>query len=234
LRDPHLREPEVRDHGRVVSVEQDVRRFKVAMQDPAAVCVVDGVRHARDQRSNVVPLAGERSDAPVEAAAFGELHAEQRQAGMLADLVDRQDAGVIEARHGFDFATEAVEHAGHRQQLRQHDLERDHAPGVRLARAVDDTHAAAGDFVEQLVVADALPLDPQPFVATCAAGGAFVLGEFLLRRCVLESGQAQQAGAAEPGDARGHGRAALRAAQAGRQGRLNGSHEHEGYSGAGR
>jgi hypothetical protein len=136
-----------------------------------------------------------------ERAAFGELHAEEGQAVVIADLVDRQDARMIELRDRLRLVPEPLQHARHVQQLRQQHFHGDEAAGRQLARPVHDAHAAAGDLVEQLAVADPPAPDAQPFLERSGISAAARQGFPLqvrfrgfLRR------EPHQAGGAQPPD----------------------------------
>ena len=73
---------------------------------------------------------------------------------VLADLVDGHDVRVVEVGRRLRLGAEAL-HVGRRRQLAGQDhLEGDDAVQAHLPRLVDDAHAAAGDLLQQLVVAE--------------------------------------------------------------------------------
>ena len=77
---------------------------------------------------------------------------------VLADLEDRHDAGMIELRGRLGLGAEAL-HIGVVGELTCEDhLQGDGAIERFLPRLVDDAHAAAADFFEQVVVAEVLDL----------------------------------------------------------------------------
>jgi hypothetical protein len=86
-----------------------------------------------------------------QAAAGTELEREERQAVVLADLVDLHDVGVVQAGDGLGLGAEAVPVGRAGVAARQDHLQRHHPVGLHLARLVDDAHAALGDYLQDLV-----------------------------------------------------------------------------------
>ena len=100
----------------------------------------------RGERAVGQPL---REALPVDVA-----HREVVLALVLADLVDRHDAGVVEVAGGLGLGVEPLDVglAGElpgQDHLQGHEAVEAHLPGL-----VDDAHAAAGDLAEDLVVAE--------------------------------------------------------------------------------
>ena len=62
--------------------------------------------------------------------------------------------GMLEARGGDGLGAKALEHRRSGKLAKQQHLDGDDAVEADLAGAVDDAHAAAGDLVEQFVVAE--------------------------------------------------------------------------------
>jgi hypothetical protein len=79
---------------------------------------------------------------------------------MLADLVNRHDVRVVEVGGGFRLGVEALHVTRRRQLLGEDHLEGDDPVEALLSCLVDDAHAAAGDLLQQLVIAE-VP-DPRP------------------------------------------------------------------------
>ena len=73
---------------------------------------------------------------------------------MLADIVNGNDVGMIQAGNDLRFATETeqIDRTCERPSKKQ--LQRDEAMQLAVARFVDDAHATLGDFFEDFVVAD--------------------------------------------------------------------------------
>ena len=140
--------------GSTLSIEQDVSWLDVTVQDAALVRVLHGPRQARDDFRR----ASQRNDFPpnemIEVAAFLQLHAEVARAVALADLINRDDAWVLQAGGRFGLAPKALQMRFGRPMS-----ERDHLQGndpvqTLLARAIDNSLAAATNFLQQFVVAE--------------------------------------------------------------------------------
>ncbi len=87
-----------------------------------------------------------RSSSETQAAARDELHAEVVLAVVLADLVDRDDAGVIEQRDGLGLVLEPPQLVVAGEQPGLEHLQCDGAVEGDLAGLVDDAHAAAAQL----------------------------------------------------------------------------------------
>ena len=104
-----LRQPEVGDPRVAFLVEQDVARLEVAVDHAALVGIVDRVGHRGHQRGR---LAGRQR--PVgqplrQALALDEAHREVVLALVLADLVDRHDARVVEVGRRLGLGVEPLD-----------------------------------------------------------------------------------------------------------------------------
>ena len=101
--------------------------------------------------AGVVPVAVHQR---YEAAAGDQLHREVVLALMLADLVDRDDAGVVEQRDGLGLVLEAAELGVAGEQAGPDHLQGHRAVERDLAGLVDDAHAAAAQLAPDLVIAE--------------------------------------------------------------------------------
>jgi hypothetical protein len=154
----------------VLRVNQHVRRLEVPMQDPPLMRVVNGPgdaphiigRQPGRQRLLPCPLR--------QAPAIHEVHREIRLALVLAHFMDGHDVRVLETGRGFGLGTEALheliagEPAGKQQLHRDDAIERD------LASLEDHAHAAAGDFLDQFIVAEVTEPRAWWFASTRGAG----------------------------------------------------------------
>ena len=111
-------------------------------------------------------LVAERRRRGPEASAGRVLHAEKRQPILaLAHLVNRNDVRMIEGGDGFRFAPETHQRLVRICLIREDALHRDDPAGVPLACAINDAHAAASDFLQDLVMTEApfvCPARPLP------------------------------------------------------------------------
>jgi hypothetical protein len=147
-----LGQAEVADLGHSLRPgQQHVARFQVAMHHPAQMGVVHRPRQRLDQlgrfarrRALLLELLGER-------AAVAELQREVRLAAHLADLVQRHDVRVLQAGHRFGFDLEAQPVGGAGVLDGADHLQRHQAIGAKLARPVDDAHAAVAADAQDLV-----------------------------------------------------------------------------------
>ena len=130
-------------------------RLQVAVQDALRVGVLDRPGDDRDepgglarrQRAVGAHLLRERLPAD-------ELHAEVRLPADRADLVDGDDVRVLEPRGGLGLGAEpGAVRVGGEVRFADH-LQRDDAVQALLPGLVDDAHAAAAEFFEQLEVAE--------------------------------------------------------------------------------
>ena len=109
-------DPEVDQHDPVVAglgrTEQDVRRFDVTVQQPAAVRVVQRVGHRRDDANHLGgrDAPGVASQQPRGVDPVDELHRDPQPAVELAAVVDRDDVRMTQGGHhlGFEIETPAV------------------------------------------------------------------------------------------------------------------------------
>ena len=89
----------------------------------------------------------------IKLAAFDELHAEVAGAIALADFVDGNDAGMIQAGGGFRFPTKALQMRVGSPMAQADHLERDSAVETLLPRAINHALAATTDYLQQFIVA---------------------------------------------------------------------------------
>ena len=114
-----------------------------------------------------------------EVAAGDQLHGEVALAVVLAHLVDRHDAGVVEQRHRLGLVLEPPQLVVAGQDAGADHLEGDGAVEADLAGAVDDAHAAAAELGVDLVVAevaDRCPAAGRPAWREWPSGSALPVG----------------------------------------------------------
>ena len=134
--------------------DQNVRRLQVAVYDAAPMRIaeagreLDGVADqlGEGQRAGGDPL-GER-------LAFDELHHQVVHAAVVADVVDRGDARVVQLRGEPCFAVEALPHVRIVAHGGADDLDRDDPLEPTVACSIDLAHAAGGDESENFVRSD--------------------------------------------------------------------------------
>ena len=120
-----------------------------------------GLERCRDLAAQVLRLRlGEGASlallALVQRVAVEQLHDDVKVAlGRLAEVVDADQAGVLEGCGGLGFVAEAVGVAAQRGEGGEQDLDRDLLRRDRLVLGrEDDAHAAAPELARQAIVAD--------------------------------------------------------------------------------
>ena len=151
-----FRETEVEHFGAAVARDDDVGRLDVAMDDAVRVrdgkgrCDLDGIIQSRGNRQ------GPLGEQPVERRAVHQLHRDERRSGILADLVDRDDVGMVQCGRRLRLANEAAMTLGvHSRFMREH-FDRHRTPELRIDCAIDHTHPAAPDFSFDAVMRDGI------------------------------------------------------------------------------
>jgi hypothetical protein len=142
---------EVADSGCAVGFQEDVGRLQVAMNDSALVGRLDRPSEGGQQSGRLACRLGRAGQLLGQGAAFNELHGEVWSSVRVADVMELHDVGVLQSGHGLGLALKprpllwAGESAG------EGHLESDEAIEGQVAGLVDDAHAAAADFLQDLV-----------------------------------------------------------------------------------
>jgi len=134
-------------------IKQNISRLDVSMQNAVFVRVMHGARHLRDEFRRLPDRHGRVLDYFVQLASFDELHAEITGAIPLADLVDGDDARMIEAGGGFRLQTKTLKMRFGRPLTKTDHFQRHCAVKTFLPRAKYHALSAASDFLQQFVVA---------------------------------------------------------------------------------
>src|SRR6266511_6140528 len=128
-------------------VYQDVSRLYVAMENAALVRIVQRSRQSCDKlgcpaRCHLLP-PGDFIEWP----AFEQFHAEIAGAVTLSDLIDGNDAGMIETGCRFGFEVETLQVSFGRPRTKADDFQRDRAIEALLSRSVNNSLPAAAHFL---------------------------------------------------------------------------------------
>ena len=107
-----------------------------------------------DQPGRPPRRPGRAVEPAVQAAAVDVLQLEERQAVGLADVVDLDDVGVLQAGDGLGLGQEAGDGLGAGMGPGQDHLERAGTVQADLPGPVDDAHAAAAQLAQDLVAGD--------------------------------------------------------------------------------
>ncbi len=121
------------------------------MEHPSAVGVVGRPGQLLHQRGRLVRWQGRARQPPGQAAAAGELHHQVGPAGVLAYLVDLDDVGVLQARHGLGLDAEPLARLRQCARPGRDHLQGHHAAQAVLPGAIDHGHATPAQEVEDFV-----------------------------------------------------------------------------------
>ena len=156
-----LGEPEVQNLREAVLGDHDVLGLQIAMDDAGVVCPSKPVGDLH--REIEEPLHGERSGGQqiAQRLALDELHRDVGKRARGADLVDRDDVGMVERRHRSGFLLEAPDPVGLGGHRLGQDLEGHVAAEPRVVRPVDLPHAARAEAPADGVGTE-LPTDEVP------------------------------------------------------------------------
>ena len=157
-------DPEVREVGAALGVEQHVAGLDVAVHHPAAVHVGERVGERGAQRDDVDDRQRPRTDPLRQRVALDELHDEVGAAVLVADVVDRHEPGVREPGEGEDLAPVA----GLLALLDVADLLRG-VGGIARGRVLRDDRAGGVEHLDGHVAAEELVAGPEHVRGAAAA-----------------------------------------------------------------
>ena len=146
---------EVHDFHAAVGHDADVRRFDVAMNHAPLVREMETGEHF--DRDVQLPLERERipqRDHVGEIASLDELHRDEQLAFGLAEIVDRDDVGVLNRAGRARFAEKTLLHVARLAEARAQQLQRDVAPQHRVVGFPHDAHRPFAEQLVQLVFAE--------------------------------------------------------------------------------
>ena len=137
------------------TVEQDVSRLEIAMQNPVLMRVLHSARHFGHKPDAFARFTAQRGPGFLQAAAGRVFHAEERQPVFaLADFIDGKNIRMIETGRRFSFTSKTFQRLARIGVIGHHSLERDDPARMPLTRAINHAHSAASDFLQNLVIAN--------------------------------------------------------------------------------
>jgi hypothetical protein len=133
--------PEVGDALATVRPHEHVLGLEVTVNEPDVVGGREPLAGAREPVEHLAPAARLLLQPLPQRSPLDELHRDEHVVAHLADLVDGDDLGVAETRHGLCFAHQACVVLGLRPAAREDELQRDLPVEGRVVRRVDRAHA---------------------------------------------------------------------------------------------
>ena len=121
------------------------------MDDPAIVGHRHGARQGLDELGGRPGTRRALADPLVETASVDQLQREERQAVVLAGLVDLDDIGMRELGDGLGLGAESRQAHGTHVHPGEDHLQGDHALQTPVPGLVDHAHAAAPEFLQDVV-----------------------------------------------------------------------------------
>ena len=152
-----LTSPRSAQLGGAVRRHHDVVRLDVAVDQVHLVGAVQPLGHLGDDADRLglgqPPVA---LDLLAQRLPLDELHHQIGDAAGLAEVEGADDVRVVQPAGGVELLLEALDQDGVAGHVLRHDLDGHDRAAVAAAGAVDGAHAALGDLLQQIVVADAL------------------------------------------------------------------------------
>jgi hypothetical protein len=148
-------EPEVEDPQTALLVDDDIRRFQVAMDDSLLVGVGDGAAYLEKQIETFLARHVVFLDIRVQRDAIDQLHREVVESLLgAARLVDRGDSGMLQLGQRFALAPEVLDELVARKTPSLEHLQRHETVRIRLLGLVDERLATLAEKPLDRVGAD--------------------------------------------------------------------------------
>ncbi len=151
-----LRQPEVEHLDLPALRHEDVRRLDVAVNQPEGVRRVERIGDLHAEVEHRLHRQRSVREPPAQGGPVEQLHDEKRQIAMAPDVIERADVRMAERRCRTRFTLKALERKRILRQLRREKFDGNLAAETRVLRAIDDTHAAFANLVEDPVMGNGL------------------------------------------------------------------------------
>ncbi len=136
---------------------EKIRRLDVAMHDAFGMSGIERVGDLDTQVNQTVGFERAAEYRFPQSLAFEKLHHDEAQAAVLPNFVNGADVGMVQSGSGAGFAAKTFEGLRVVRDIVGQELQRDEAAERGVFGAVDDTHPAAAQLVEDSIVGDCLP-----------------------------------------------------------------------------
>ena len=126
------------------------------MDDPPAVGRVQAVRDLDSQIKQLFDSQGALLERVLQRAALQQLHGDEGAAFVIADIVDGANVGMVQRRSGSRLAQEAFQRGAVFGGILRKEFEGNLAAQAGVLGLIDDSHAAAAQFLQYAVMRDSL------------------------------------------------------------------------------
>jgi hypothetical protein len=149
-----LREAEVEDFDRSLVANDDVAGFEIAMDDAGSMRGCQRVRDLDGVLQRVSDPEPRASDDNSQGRTGHVFHRDEVRPAVLADVVDGDDVGMVQRGGGARFLDESLAAFRARCALGPEQLDGDRPAEARVDGAVDGSHPALAERLDDLVVRD--------------------------------------------------------------------------------
>ena len=133
---------------------ENVRRLYVPVDDSSRVSRVKCISQLNSQIHDLFDVEGPALDHVLERFAFEQLHGNEMAAVFFVDFMDRADIGVVKRGRCKCFPPKSFASGRIFFQFFRKELQRDVAAKLQILGFVDNTHAAATERTEYVVMRD--------------------------------------------------------------------------------
>jgi hypothetical protein len=137
-----------------VGIQQDVGWLQVAVQDISLVCVINGCRDPAQAQDGLADRNRFRAQKDGEVWSIDIVHDNEVLTLMDADFMNGNDMRVMQGARHHCFTAKTQNRICRGVISKEEHLDRDEPLQTLLPRLVNDSHAAAGDFLDYFVVAE--------------------------------------------------------------------------------
>ena len=135
---------------------KNIGRLDVAMHDAPAVSSVKSVRYLHPQVEQFVNVQWLSANPVLQRLTFEHLHGDEGSSILLANIVDGANVRMVQGRSGLGFASKPFEGLSILSEVSGKKLQSDKASETGVFRLVHHTHSAAAQFLQDVIVGDAL------------------------------------------------------------------------------
>ena len=135
---------------------EDVCWLNVTMDDARGVSGIERVGDLDTQREDVFGFQRTAGDTMFQRHPVQELHGDEGLTVRITDVVDGADVGMVQGRSRSRFALKSGNGLGMASNFRRQELERREPVQSDIFGLIDDTHAAAAELVDDVVMGEGL------------------------------------------------------------------------------